>query len=511
MKNDLMPNSETSIPTSVVENRPGWLRHLRQWLKYFLPVLLLAIYPAIFHYSNNAANLLPGDLGLQVLLYTAIALLVYGLASALFHRSLLKAANTALGFLIFFNLYGVLYGFLLKLDIVRVEHYTLLSFFLLLALYAAWFISKLPEKPASILWKAAVLIFGVLSLFNLIRIVPAEIAKARLDSSLKLQETAQQVAGDTAQPDIYYIILDEFVGLKAMREYWDNPAVDPFETFLKSNGFLVAENSHGSTTNTLHQMATRFNYQEYSLDVPDYQQIWFNDIADNRAMRYLKSMGYTTVVFDEKSMAYPSEPPIIADVSFNYGEIPHTQPEGFFNDYGLLIAENTMLRAFSRYLRPAAYVQHIDMIKYTIEKIGNLDEIASPKFVHVHLMLPHAPFMFDEDGKLTDSRFYHNWGHYLDNYNYALQVAEKLVSNILASSDPANPPVIILQSDHGARNKADCYEGVLENYPDEYKTSILFAIHLPGLTESQFPQDIDPINTFPLVFNQLFDANIPLK
>ena len=114
-----------------------------------------------------------------------------------------------------------------------------------------------------------------------------------------------------------------------MREYWRNPVVDPFETFLKSNGFLVAENSHGSTTNTLHQMATRFNYQEYLLDVPDYQQIWFNDIADNRAMRFLKSMGYTTVVFDEKSMAYPSEPPIIADVSFNYGEIPHTQPEGF--------------------------------------------------------------------------------------------------------------------------------------------------------------------------------------
>jgi hypothetical protein len=88
-----------------------------------------------------------------------------------------------------------------------------------------------------------------------------------------------------------------------------------------------------------------------------------------------------------------------------------------------------------------------------------------------------------------------------------------MVDNILSQADPTRPPIIILQSDHGARNlKAESPGSViLENYPEEFKTSILFALYVPGYDTSALPQNIDPINTFPIVFNYLFDANIPLK
>jgi hypothetical protein len=185
-----------------------------------------------------------------------------------------------------------------------------------------------------------------------------------------------------------------------------------------------------------------------------------------------------------------------------------------FDDYGVLVADNTMLLAFSKFykINNPVYKQHRGMIYYTINHVSARD-IQSPKFVYVHLMLPHVPFMFDENGNVIDQQQFLNWENYLGNYKFAMSVAEKLVSNIMAGSKPGRTPVIILQSDHGARNKDTgntTGEG-LPNYPEEFKTNIMFALYLPGYDTSTIPQDVNPINTFPIVFNDLFNAGIPLK
>ena len=152
------------------------------------------------------------------------------------------------------------------------------------------------------------------------------------------------------------------------------------------------------------------------------------------------------------------------------------------------------------------------MISFTIKNIAD-KKVPSPKFVYVHLLLPHMPFAYDENGGITDHHHYTNWNYYIYNYKFSINVAEKMVDNILREADPENPPVIILQSDHGARNYAvprDENSEILKNYPDNLKKDILFSLYLPGYDYSNLPQDIDPVNTFPIVFNHLFDAGIPL-
>ncbi len=88
-----------------------------------------------------------------------------------------------------------------------------------------------------------------------------------------------------------------------------------------------------------------------------------------------------------------------------------------------------------------------------------------------------------------------------------------MIENIFSQADPKRPPIIILQSDHGARNQI--YNGnedaLLEDFPEEYKTWILYTLYIPGYDTSSLPQDINPINTFPIIFNYLFDANVPLQ
>jgi hypothetical protein len=181
------------------------------------------------------------------------------------------------------------------------------------------------------------------------------------------------------------------------------------------------------------------------------------------------------------------------------------------DEYKILVLQNTMLRSLlNQDLGPLA-LRHREMILYTSENIAST-KFPSPKFVYAHLMLPHAPFLFAENGTIaTSSRTeYTNWQRYFENYKFFLSVAQEMIENLLLATN--GDAIIIIQSDHGARNlRAKSYSGFLENYPDNYKTWIVNALYLPECSDVPLTQDMDPINTFPVVFNCYFDANIPLK
>jgi len=486
------------------------------YLKAGVLPLVLALYPPLFHYGNNANIVTLASLERTLLLYVLMALAVYTISFFLLRAQPLQAANAAFVFLIFFNLYGAIYSYLYNQDIVRVEDYTLLPLILLLALYASWFITRVKAER---FWKGALLLISVLIASNLIRIVPAEIAKLQASKQEKATALLISEASANAQyPDIYFILFDEFAGLESMRNYWKYQGVDEFRDYLTSKGFFVAEHSRSSSADTLQQMSERLNYHEYPPGGEN-RDTYYAALADSAALRYLKSLGYTTVVFDEKRFGYPAIPKMTADFSFEYDT--NTAPtlssglDNLFDEFGILVAENTMLRAFPLFYNKSIdpmFKEHQQMINFTAAKISDLGEVPSPKFVHAHLLLPHYPFMFAENGSINDPIYYYNWNYYLGNYKFTINLAQKMVNDILENADPDHPPIIILQSDHGARNiLVAARNGVqLENFPEEYKRDILNAMYLPGYDISQLPQDMNPMNTFPIIFNHYFNADIPL-
>lgn len=485
-------------------------------LKFSILPTLVGIYPTMFLYNNNVAILSMSSLRNMVILHLVIALSLYFLLLLFYKFEPVKASVAAGLFLIFFHTYGIIYNWLFKLDQVQTEHYTLLPLIFLIGIYAGWFAGRLRAAHLFSLWKSSVLIIGLLIVFNLVRIIPAELEKGKSFQANTPVNLNTNTPADENHPDIYYIIFDEFAGFDVMREYWKYQEIDRFVNFLKNRGFFIAEKSHGSSRDTLHQLSTRLNYKVYPLS-GDYLETYFNDIADSQAARYLKSLGYTTVVFDETraSFAYPAKRSVHADYVFESDPGTSMSSGGLFDDFGILVANNTMLRAFSHVyeINNPVLEQHKDMLYFTMNRVANMKDIPSPRFVYIHLMLPHMPFMFDASGNYVDAKFHANWNYYLGNYIFATHVAETLVTDILADADPNRPPVIILQSDHGARNKVkgDPNSVGLQDYPEEYKTNIMFAMYMPGYDFSTVPQDIDPINTFPIVFNHLFDANIPLQ
>lgn len=486
------------------------LAALLPYIMYFFLPALAAVFPTLFFYANNVYELLLTHLARTALTYILLSAVVYLLFLALFRKGPLKAANATLIFLVFFNFYGTLESLLIRLDWFPVRFYTTLPLILLLVFYSIWLLNKLKEQTAKGLWNVAVVFFVGLAIINLVTILPAELTKQKTADQQPLQTSQVNLVANKNQPDIYYILLDEFSGFEPMRQYWHNSKVEGFASFLTNNGFEIFEDSHGSSIDSIHQMATRLNYQIYPF-TPDQETInqWFNDIADNKAMSYLKETGYTIITFNELLYPYPAVKPITADVAYNYNDIPATNLGVFFDDFWILVADKTMLKEVSHYYKILGSDQHSNFIFFTAKKIGDLDDVSSPKFVYTHLMLPHSPFMFDENGNPTPPSTYIDYGYYLGNYNFSIFLVKKMVNEILNDADPGNPPVIILQSDHGLRNFAE-YQGQLPDYPEEYKTSILYARLIPGYESTHSAQESDPINTFPILFNYLFDANIPL-
>lgn len=502
-----LPNNQSKQLTS----KPS-ISAITPYFKYFLLPVLAASYPTLFFYGNNVHELLLINLGRTLIIYITIALLVY-LAFLVKYRSApVRAANSAFMFMVFFNLYGLIENLLIKLDWFPVYSFISLPLTLLLAGYSIWLINKLKVHIAILVWDYFMLVMGGLIIYNLAIILPVEVSKLQKPKTI-LSGNAQSTVTDLqVNPDIYYIIFDEFSGLKPMREYWKNPQVDDFSEFLSESGFVIFEDPHGNSTNTIYELASRLNYQSYpNADGADAQNYLFDARADNRAMEYLKQKGYTTVTFDGIHSAYPSAAQIKADVTYNYEDMPVTNFGVLFDDFGVLIADNTLLKVLAPYYKRLGTNQHSNFVYFTANNIGELDELSSPTFVFVHLLLPHAPFMFDATGNINHPDAYTDYNYYLGNYNFSLYLGEKMVRNILSSADPSNPPVIILQSDHGLRNFNQGYSGQLENFSEEYKTSILYALLLPGYEPSYSTQEMDPINTFPIVFNHLFDANIPLQ
>lgn len=496
------------------------LYRLINFIKFSSLPLLTAIYPVVFHYSNNLGIVAYPSFIRLLLLFICIGLVSFCCFSFIKKSGNVQAANGAFIFIVFFQTYGMVYFLLRTWDKMQVEHYTLLPLLVLLSLYASRIGANLNEKMSINLWQTGLLIIVVLVAYNVFRI-----SLYGFTANLADKEAVNLVAQDNSlpasnknYPDIYYIVFDEMVGFEAMRQYWEYEDVDSFVDFLNKNGFYVAENSYASAPSTMNQIASRLNYNRiFPYDVKERSlQEEQMAIANSEVFRYLKSLGYTTVAFTElrSRFLFAGMPALNVDVLYENppeGKIPNRGI--LFDDFIFLVTKNSMLLPLvENFVFNYPLVEgRKEMIFFTLYEAPRLEWIDEPKFVYIHLVIPHPPFIFDKNGALNDQSELNNWNNYFGQYIYSLQLAKALIEDILNLSDQKSPPVIVFQSDHGARNITSSSDDIsLKNYPEKYKTLIVNTMFLPGC-EANLSQDMNPVNTFPIVFNCYFDANIPLK
>jgi hypothetical protein len=131
-----------------------------------------------------------------------------------------------------------------------------------------------------------------------------------------------------------------------------------------------------------------------------------------------------------------------------------------------------------------------------------------PKFVFAHLAVPHPPWVFGPNGEEVQSEtaehIYLGEQGYLDQLVFVNKKLKEGVDGLLTGQD--NPPVIIIQGDHGPGFLGDAAS------EDAYRErlGILNAYYLSNGGNDLLYESITPVNTFRVVFNHYFEQDFEL-
>ena len=488
-----------------------------------LYLILLPIYFILFLFTKNIHDLRAIDLVRPVVLSIILVGIVYAILLAIL-RDVNRSALLTFILWTVFSLYGHVYG-LLKgapppLSILG-KHSILMAFTLLLLTVLVVMVLR-TRKPLSKLNLSISIILAALTIY--------QIASAGIYYTVPLRQVVSMPpaktmssrivplnnANITSKPDIYYIILDTYTREDVIRK---NIGIDttPFLDALRQKGFFVGDCSTSNFDFTQVSLSSSLNMDfVQNLDarfVPDNVNNSLLDdyILHSKVRTTLESIGYKTVAFatgfsftemeDAGEFLAPPQPSLLS---------PNVQP------FETLWLKTTLLRALfdthppflSTWLNYLGFPHsaHVAREEYLLDKLPQLAKQEGPKFVFAHVLIPHVPLVFRADGSITrDDRYFRemfdqpvNTEYLVDGYKNQVEYIDQRILSIVDTilQNSARPPVIIIQGDHGLL------------YYDHFP--ILNAYYLPDGGSKALYADITPVNSFRVVFNQYFGAQLPL-
>ena len=471
---------------------------------YFIP---FAVYPVLALLSHNISQV-RFTAGIRPLIISVLAAALLFLLFRLIYKDWHRAAFAAAVITVLFYTYGQVFDQIQKKW--KVLHLPIwlgalwLIFLVLALLWAGW-------RRAH--FEGAALTLNIISLglmlyvaYLVVSAVPSEKQSSQPADPHAPLQTLHIPNGQTP-PDIYYIILDSYgrSDLLAKNFQYDNSA---FIADLRKMGFYVADCSQSNYPRTDVSLGSSLNmdYLQNLNDkfVPkneDRSQLW-QSILHSTVRYELENAGYKTVAF---ASGFAFTEITSADV--------YLSPSPFWSamtEFEVLLIRTTPLRHLEDLglvnLEQIDGQRYRDRTELDLNSMKMLAHMAGTKFVFIHMVIPHPLFVFAPDGSPTNpSLFMDANGIYSQvNYykGYLNQVAyidgqiEKAVQTLL--SDSPNPPVIIIQGDHGPW---------LQTGSDQFK--ILNAYYLPRHNNVLYP-GISPVNTFRLIFNTYLGADYPL-
>lgn len=324
------------------------------------------------------------------------------------------------------------------------------------------------------------------------------------------------------RPDIYYIVLDGYTRADILSDIYgvDNA---PFLAGLVENGFYIAENSMSNYAQTVLSLASSLNMtyvdqMPRELDVSNRDVNWLVPLVKQSAVRdFLEQRGYRTVAF---ASGYGRTEMTDADEYIH----PTTGAVGTFESLlirttALLILEDCSSLLGLSFPYPG-YEAHRELVHFSFEQLPQVASLPGPKFVFLHILIPHPPFVFGPDGEELPQR--HKYGlrdasdfqgslqeyitGYRDQLHFLNQQLEQVLQEIFERS--SSTPVVILQGDHGSAAHLDWRSPKPEQLHE--RMAILNAYYLPDALATTFYDSISPVNTFRIVFNHYFATDLPL-
>ncbi len=498
-------------------------------LKWIVHPFLFALYPAVALLAVNIVWVPVGEAARAMLASLALCLLLFAGLSLLVRQPYKAGLITSVLLVSLFS-YGHVYGLLRDLglheSLGRHRYLAPMTGALLLLAILAVLRTKRELKNLTRLLNYVAVFSLILPLFTVARY---EIERLRTPPSVHTTDQfipGLQLPADAPPPDIYLIILDAYAREDILHTVFNYDNAETLDA-LRDLGFYVADRSRANHAQTSLSLAALLNMDYVPALLPDAnpdsvnrEPLW-QLIQHSRVRRALEELGYTTVAF---STGLHGTEIRDADIFLTTGTLDQALGLRGINAFEGMLVEGSAGKlltdlsiALPRSLPDLQYPYrlHRDRINNIFDQLEALPETQGPKFVFAHVIAPHPPFVFGPNGEavkqdqpytlgdagmpIADSEYI---GAYRDQVRYVDKRLLQTVRAILANSE--RPPIIIVQADHGPEGR---HASV--SYPQERMT-ILNAIYLPGGDGGSLYEDITPVNTFRLILQRYFQADIPL-
>lgn len=480
--------------------------------------LLFALYPVLSLYSLNTALIPISDVPVPALVVIA-GTAIFWLVLALLLRSVTRAAVGASIAVVSLFTNGHIWNLAVKSDMLRHFFYNRDGMFqywtgvVILAVVAACWKWKREEQIM-----AAMNIGGIVLAGFPVLSIALSLTSAWLGTGIKSVGSVSAKLDTSVRPDIYYIILDGYGRTDAL-ERVIGVSNTWFVNALKDRGFFIADNARSNYCETELSLASSLNLDYLPKLIPNMRADWedrkvLDSLIDrNGVSKYLRKLGYR---YEAMTSGFPAVHPSSADVW-----VQDSRGASLFA--GVLISETPFWSSEGLGGMSQFTARRILLRSALANAAKTTVGVMQPKFVFVHVLAPHPPFVFGPNGEairpklmgfsiVDGSHFYDNGGtpaEYTRGYAGQVTYISKLVLDTVDQilKKPGTRPVIILQGDHGSKLKLD--QELLEKTDVNECFPNLNAFLVPPKVRGLLYDGITPVNSFRLIFNGLFGDEFP--
>lgn len=460
---------------------------------------LIAIYPVLALRNFNVAYVDLRAILRSLIILLGLTLVIWLIVHAIFRNIKISGILTSLALIITLS-YGHIHIQSEKVLGEPIRHLVLASSFIGLFLFCSWTLVKKPslaDGMSQVLSNTAV----ILVMFSLGQSVIHDLNKQNVTENVTNLSGVNQKSD---LPDIYLIILDAYGRSDVMKEEfgYDNSV---FITQLQQLGFYVVDCSQSNYASTRYSLTSMFQ-MDYIEIVNGKERV--PALKNTPVLQTLRANGYSIITFENYASGHFD---LAEDLRLSRHQAAQGKMDlsGGLNEFEEMMLNTSIARLFldteifpgfnENTLVRLEYYEHYRQTKYILEALPEIAKRDSPKFVFVHILVPHIPHIFTPTGNFRYPEDKSRNG-YRDNAIFIDQAIIPILRAILAQSE--TPPVIILMGDHGPpATKFTSPETRMKN---------LNALYVNSNAKSKLYDSMTPVNSFRIILDEYFGSEYPL-